>query len=458
MEHEDDGDGGSFVAFRLDDGGDADPGLGKDGGDAGEDAGAVDDGEADVIRRGDLVHGDDLDLAGGVGDEGGDALVAAVVEVQGGVGDVTQDRAGGGVATGTAAVEEGFTNHVAADGDGVEGVVDGGKDVVIADEGGIDGDEDTGFRSLGFRGSTWRGARHDGLDDPEELDGVAEASRGLDVEPGHVADAFDVDLIGSDPEAVGEGGEDAGLVGGVVAIDVEGGIGLGVSETLGIGEDGGEFGAFELHPGEDVIAGAVDDAADGLDAVADEGFAEDLDDGDAAGDGGLVVEVGGVGTGGLEEFLSVGGEKGLVGGDNGFAVAKGGKDDLAGGGGAAHEFDDEMDGRVMDDRLPVLGQEVGGDAGGLCFLEVANGDTGDGEPDAEACGEHFAPFDQGLDDGASDRACADQTDVHLLHHAAREPAEGREGGGSLQLVDFAGGVCDGRRARSVRCGAIFDWH
>jgi hypothetical protein len=28
----------------------------------------------------------------------------------------------------------------------------------------------------------------------------------------------------------------------------------------------------------------------------------------------------------------------------------------------------------------------------------------------------------------------------------------------LQLVDFLGAVCDDPRARSVRCGAIFDWH
>ncbi len=267
-----------------------------------------------------------------------------------------------------------------------------------------------------------------------------------------------MDLFGADPEAVGEGGEDAGLVGGVVAIDVEGGISLRVAEALGIGEHGGEFGAFELHPGEDVVAGAVDDAPDGLDAIPDEGFAEDLDDGNATGDGGLVVEVGGVGSCGLEEFLAVGGKQGLVGGDDGFAVAEGGKDDLAGGGGAAHEFDDQVDGGVVDDGLPVLGQEVGWNAGGLCLLEVTDGDTGNGEPDAKACGEHFAPLDQGLDDGASNRACADQTDVHLLHHAAREPAEGREGGGSLQLVDFLGAVCDDPRARSVRCGAIFDWH
>jgi hypothetical protein len=57
----------------------------------------------------------------------------------------------------------------------------------------------------------------------------------------------------------------------------------------------------------------------------------------------------------------------------------------------------QVDGGVVDDGLPVLGQEVGWNAGGLCLLEVTDGDTGDGEPDAKACGEHFAPLDQGLD-------------------------------------------------------------
>ena len=45
-------------------------------------------------------------------------------------------------------------------------------------------------------------------------------------------------------------------------LDVEGRVGLGVAEPLGVGEAPREVQALQLHPREDVVAGAVEDAVD----------------------------------------------------------------------------------------------------------------------------------------------------------------------------------------------------
>jgi len=73
-----------------------------------------------------------------------------------------------------------------------------------------------------------------GLDDGEELDGVAELCGETDIRGGDFLDALDVNLVRADPETIGKGSEDDGLVGGVPAVDVEGWIGLCESGILGL--------------------------------------------------------------------------------------------------------------------------------------------------------------------------------------------------------------------------------
>ena len=106
-----------------------------------------------------------------------------------------------------------------------------------------------------------------------------------------VGDAFHVDVVGRDLGAEGKAGQDRQLVGGVVALDVEGRIGLGVAEALRILQAGLEGQALGLHAGQDVVAGAVEDAEDArrrvLPAIASRIV---LMIGNAAGDRRLVVE------------------------------------------------------------------------------------------------------------------------------------------------------------------------
>src|SRR4029077_11465715 len=99
-----------------------------------------------------------------------------------------------------------------------------------------------------------------------------------DVGGGDVADALDVDAGEIDLAAKGDAGQDGELVGGVDAVDVEGGVSLGIAQALRIGEHVGELAATLAHRGQDVVAGAVEDAVDPLDAVGGQAFAQQLDD------------------------------------------------------------------------------------------------------------------------------------------------------------------------------------
>jgi hypothetical protein len=63
---------------------------------------------------------------------------------------------------------------------------------------------------------------------------------------------------------------------GVHALDVEGRVGLGVTETLRFLEHDLEGQALVAHLGEDEVGGAVDDPGDPLDAVGGEPFAQAL--------------------------------------------------------------------------------------------------------------------------------------------------------------------------------------
>ena len=68
-------------------------------------------------------------------------------------------------------------------------------------------------------------------------------------------------------EAVGQARQDRDLVGGIPALHIRGRIGFGVAQALGIGEHIGVGRPLHGHAAEDVVGGAVDDAAHPLDAV-----------------------------------------------------------------------------------------------------------------------------------------------------------------------------------------------
>ena len=124
----------------------------------------------------------------------------------------------------------------------------------------------------------------------EQLDPVAELAGGTDIGLADIADAFHVDLFRGDAGAEGEAGEDGELVGGVVALDVEGRIGFRIAEALGVLETGVEAQPLGLHARQDIVAGAVQNAEYARHLVAGHRFTHRLDDRDAAGHRRLVVE------------------------------------------------------------------------------------------------------------------------------------------------------------------------
>src|SRR3546814_3906104 len=120
-----------------------------------------------------------------------------------------------------------------------------------------------------------------------------------------------------DLAAEGQRGENGKLVRGVGAVDVEAGVGLRVAEPLRLGQHalevlsgggrlrGGGTVLVAGHAGQDVVAGAVEDAVDAVDAVGGEALAQALDDGNAAGHRGLVAD-------GAADALGQSGKRGAV--------------------------------------------------------------------------------------------------------------------------------------------------
>ena len=98
--------------------------------------------------------------------------------------------------------------------------------------------------------------------DPEQLDPIAEFLGRAQIFRLDRGDALDINRALRNPGAEGEAGQDGKLLCGVVAVDVERRIGLGIAEPLRVLKALGKRQAFLLHPGHDVIAGAVEDAVD----------------------------------------------------------------------------------------------------------------------------------------------------------------------------------------------------
>ena len=175
-----------------------------------------------------------------------------------------------------------------------------------------------------------------------------------------MADAFDVHGVEVDRAAEDDAGEDRELVGCVDAVDVGRRIGLCVAELLRLLQHGVEIARLAglhrlVHRRHDVVAGAVQDAVDAADPVAGEALAQRLDDGDAAGDRGLVAEVAVRLPGGVRERRAVVGEQGLVGGHQVLAVGEGSlgerpRDPFR----AADQLDHDIDGRVGGKRPGVV--------------------------------------------------------------------------------------------------------
>ena len=167
----------------------------------------------------------------------------------------------------------------------------------------------------------------------------------------------------------------------VVAFDVVGGIGLGVAKLLRPGQRIGKGGAGRLHAGEDVVAGAVEDAGDPLDAVARDAVAQGADHGDAAGDGRFKAQVPPLVAGQPQQLAAVVCDELFVGRDDRAPGLESAAHPRTGGVASADELDDDV-GVRREHRLDVVGPHdvgrhpVGALAGDVAVEDVREADAG----------------------------------------------------------------------------------
>ncbi len=255
------------------------------------------------------------------------------------------------------------------------------------------------------------------LADREQLDDEAGLARGDDLLVRDVADSLAVHSLERNRRVEGQAREDRGLLGGVVAADVGGRVGLRVAELGGGGERLLEAVAFAVHAVEDVVGRAVDDAEDAAHPVAREAVAQRSDDRDRAADCRLVVQLGADLLGDREQLGSVGRQERLVAGDDVGAGVEGEGDVLARRLEAAHELDDDV--RAEDERVRVGGEQFPRDVGGARRIEVADGDSDELEARADPVGQLVAVLEQERRHLGADRAGSEDGDsqIAVLDHS-----------------------------------------
>jgi hypothetical protein len=190
--------------------------------------------------------------------------------------------------------------------------------------------------------------------DAEQLDAVSELFGIADVDCLQCGDALHVGLVELHRHAEGDGAHDGGLVRGVDALDVEGRVGLGVSQPLSLLEHDAEVEALVAHLAEDEVGRAVDDAGDPLDTIGGQPLAQRLDDRDAAGHRGLEADHHSLGVRGGEDLVAVHREQRLVGGDHMLAGGNRLHHERARDAVAADQLDDDVDCRIGDDLARIV--------------------------------------------------------------------------------------------------------
>ena len=326
-----------------------------------------------------------------------DGRAGAALRDVAGLGHDVADHCGGGRGAARAtAVEHEVVGGFGLDEHGVEGAVHGGQRMVVGNQCRVDASRHARFCVL-----------HHG----EQLDDLVFRGCGGDVVGGDLGDALDGHVVDGDGGVEAEGGHDRGLVGRVVAFDVAGRIGFGVSLGLSVLEHVVEVETLGGHLVENVVGGAVDDAEHARHLVADEGFAQGLEERDGTAHGGFEVDVDALGFGGRVDFRTVLGQQRLVGGDHGSAGFDGGHHELACDAGAADQFD-------YDVGIGGHAHGVGGHDGlvdpreRIGFRRVKAGDAGQFDRAANTCGKLVLLLDQQACGLGTDGTCAQQSNAN----------------------------------------------
>ena len=201
-------------------------------------------------------------------------------------------------------------------------------------------------------------------------DGVAQLVRVLEIERQDAPDAFGVNIGRRNLLAERQRRQDRELRARIEAIHVGARIGLGVAQPLRLLQDVVERRAVLLDFGEDVVAGAVQDAVQRGDAVARNAFAQHGVNRDSAGHARLHRQVDAGRDRAIPDFGAAQRHQFLVGGDHRLLVRDGGVDDLARHGGAAHQLGDNVHFGMRHHLAPVRGAKDGIRRGGSFFAAI----------------------------------------------------------------------------------------
>ena len=161
-------------------------------------------------------------------------------------------------------------------------------------------------------------------------------------------DALRGNLLGIDAHAERNGREQRQFGARVKAIHVGRRIGLGIAQPLSFGENRFEGRAVLLNFGEDVIAGPVEDAEDGLDAISADPLAQGGVNWDPPTDRGFHSQLHTARGGPAPDFHAFERDQFLVRRDHALAVGDGALDHFARHSGAADQLSDNVDARVRE--------------------------------------------------------------------------------------------------------------
>src|SRR6516165_1871470 len=259
-----------------------------------------------------------------------------------------------------------------------------------------------------------------GLDrDAEKFNAVAEFGRGIEIGRRDRRNAFAIDRARINFGTEGDARQDDQLLRSIVPFDIEARIGLRIAQPLRFLQALGKAEPILFHPGEDIIAGAVEDTVDACEGRTIKSLAQRLDDGNAAGDRRFEIKSNVMSFRERGKPLALRGEQRLIGGDYRLAGGKRGfYRKLRGTGGAADHFDKHIDLGIARQRRRIADptKPVGIEAPFLIARPGADRDHVDAAPTA---GDQFlASAVQKLHDRTADSTEAGKTDFQRFSHVA----------------------------------------
>ena len=197
-------------------------------------------------------------------------------------------------------------------------------------------------------------------------------------------------------------------------------VGFGVTEPLRFGENRTEILALPLHCGQDVVAGAVENAFDSVDPVADHALSQGLQDRGAGAHGGFEQQARAVRLGTLRQVQTMLRDHRLVGRDQRPAMAErfARKIECRTVGPADHLGDrvDSVEAREFDG---IIAPAARGEVDSPVPRAVARADRDDLDRPSGACFDQCGMLGQQADDSCAHRAQPRDSQSECLAHGAQ---------------------------------------